>query len=115
MTGCHDLFGRFHLQGVIEAIEVIEEADSRQQFNNLAFIKILLQFGPELVINVVGILGHALGQTQRSLLLAREITAILKIVQVVDLVVCPSEPPCQDGVGGQSIFALVDLRGPGND
>jgi len=100
-----------HLQRIIEAIEIIEESNRGQQLHHFTFIKVLAHFIPELIVHGVSIAGNALRQAQCYFFFFREITALLKICQAVDLVVCPAVPSCQDGMRGQSIFAAVDLRG----
>jgi len=52
------LFRRLHLQRIIEAIEIIKQPNRRQQFHDLAFIKMLAQLGPKLVVHGVRVAGH---------------------------------------------------------
>jgi len=68
-----------HLQCVIESIEIIEESDSRQKLYDFTFIKILAQLIPKLIINSVGIAGHALSQAQCDFLFFREVSALFEI------------------------------------
>jgi len=56
------------------------------------------QFAKELVIDSVGVAGHAFRQAQRGLFFFREVRTSFKVGQIVDLVLCPAVPSCQDGV-----------------
>lgn len=105
------LLSGFHLQGIIEAIEIIKQADRCAQFDNLAFIKMCAKLLPKLFIHAVGIARHALCQTQGSFFFFSKIGASFEFMEMGDLLVCPSQPPCQDGVRGQSIFTAVNLAG----
>lgn len=61
------------------------------------------------------IAGHDLGQAQRALLAFVEIVAGLELGEMFDLVIVPAQPSCQDGMRGQSILAVIDLRGAHDD
>ena len=87
----------------------MKESDGSQQFHHFTFIKMTAQFGPEFVINVVSVGGHALSQAQCGLFAVAEIRAALKMMQVIDLVFRPAQPSCQDGVRCQSILTAIDL------
>ena len=80
------LSGRFHLQRIVEAVEIIEQSDGRQQFDHFTFIIVPAQTGPERVINLVSVSGHTLGETQRSFFFISEIRAAFKVVQIFDLI-----------------------------
>lgn len=97
------------MQCIVEAIEVVEQPDRCQQFNDLAFVIILAQLVPERVIDCVGIAGRAFGQFYGGFFSVGEIGAVAKIRQIVDLFLAPSMPPCQGGVRGKSILAAVKL------
>jgi hypothetical protein len=99
-----------HLQRVIEAVEIVEEADRGQKLDDLAFIKVLPQLIPELFIDGVSIARDTFSQTQRGFLFFAEVGELLEIGEIIDLLVCPAVPSCQDGVRGQSIFAAIHLR-----
>ena len=45
-------FGRFHFQRVVEAVEVVEQADDGGQFDDFALVEVLAQPGPEFVVDV---------------------------------------------------------------
>ena len=109
MTRFPDLPRGFHLQCIVEAIEIMKESDGSQQFHHFAFIKMTAQFGPERVINIVSVGSHPLSQAQRSFFAVAEIRAALKMMQVIDLVFRPAQPSCQDGVRRQSILTAIDL------
>jgi hypothetical protein len=96
--GQDPLFRRLHRQRIIKAIEIIEQPDCGQQLDNLAFVKVLAQFIKELVIDGVRVAGHALGHPQRGFFFFREVGAFFKVGQIVDLVIRPAVPSCQDGV-----------------
>jgi hypothetical protein len=87
-----------HRQRIIEAIEIIKQPNRRQQFDNLTLIKVLTQFTKKLVIHFVRVARYAFSQTQRSFFFVCEIRALFEVGQVVDLVVRPAVPSCQDGV-----------------
>jgi|SRR5579872_3645715 len=86
------LSGRLHSQRIVEAIEIIKQADGRQQFDNLSLVEMQAQLRPELIVHGVRVPGDAFRQAERRLFPLREIGAALKLVQVLDLVLCPSEP-----------------------
>src|SRR5580698_4734391 len=98
------------MQRVIEAIEVVKQPNRRQQFDDLAFVVILAQLVPEGVVHAVGIEGGAFSQLQRGFLGVSKIGAVAEVCQIVNLILAPAVPPCQGGVGGQSIFAAIELR-----
>ena len=90
--------GWLHRQRIVKAIEIVKQPYSGQQLDNLAFVKVMAQFAKELVIDGVRVMGHAFRQAQRGLFFVREIRALFEVSQIVDLVVCPAVPSCQDGV-----------------
>jgi hypothetical protein len=93
-----DLLRRLHSQSVVEAIEIIEQADGAHQFHNFAFIVKTANVSPQLVVDAMGIAGNALGQAQRDLLFFREIGSVFEIGQVLDLLVAVAVPSRLDGV-----------------
>ena len=52
----------FHLQRVIESVEIVKQPDCRQQLHDFTFIKVLAKFIPELIVHGMGIAGNALSQ-----------------------------------------------------
>lgn len=62
----------FHLQGVIEAVEIVEESGDGGEFHDLAVVEVLAELGEELVGNAVRVASHLLGQAERSALGWRE-------------------------------------------
>src|ERR1700678_972093 len=102
------------MQGVIEAVEIIEQTDRRQQLNNLAFVVVPPQFLPELVIDAVGIERGPLCQLERGFFGVSEIGAVAEICEIAQLLLGPAMPPCQGGVRSQSILAAVELRSAHN-
>ena len=112
---CGDSLSRFHFQNIIEAVEVVEEADGRGQLDDLALVVMLAQLAPEGVIHIMRPKGFAFGQFQRSFFGGGKIIALSKVCQPCDLPLRPSVPFCQNGVGGQSILAGVDLRSTDNN
>ena len=92
------LLRRFHLQRIVEPIEIIEQSDGREQFDNFAFVEMLPQFRPEFIVDGVRVAGHAFREAQGGLFFFGEIAAIFEIAKVFDLVVAPAQPSCQDGV-----------------
>ena len=92
------LLRRLHLQCVIKSIEIIKQPDRREQLDNFAFIKMLAQLAPELVVNGMRVFGDAFRQPQGGFIFVREIRALFEGSQIVDLIVSPAVPSCQDGV-----------------
>ena len=92
------LLRRLHGQRIVKTIELIKQPNRSQQLNNLAFIKVLAQLSKKRVIHGMRIAGHAFCQTQRGFFFIREIRPLFEVGQVVDLLVRPAVPSCQDGV-----------------
>ena len=67
------------MQCVVEAIEVVEQSDRCQQFNDLALVIILAELVPERVIDCVGIASRAFSQFNGSFFSVGEIGAIAEI------------------------------------
>jgi len=86
------------LQSVVEAIEIIEQADGADQLHDFAFVVKAANVGPKLVVNAMGIAGDAFGQAQRDFLFFREIGSVFEIGQVLDLLVAVAVPSRLDGV-----------------
>jgi len=108
------LLCRLHVQRVVEAIEIVEQPNRGQQLDDFAFVEMPAKLAPERVVHAIGIERGPFCQFKRSLLGVGEIGAVAEVRQVVDLLLAPAVPPCQGGVGGQSIFAAVELRGANN-
>lgn len=96
-------FGWFHLQGIIEAVEVIEEAYGAKQFHHFAFGEKVAQLGKLLVGDGMGVPGDGLGQPEGGLFSGREIVALWPLGEVGELVVAPAESTSKDGVAGQAV------------
>ena len=62
----------------------------------------------------MGIVRDAFRQSKGNLLGVVKVRAISEVSEIFELVLCPSVPPCQGGVGRESILAAVDL-GSAND
>src|SRR5256885_4155871 len=84
------LFGRFHAQGIVEAVEVVEQADGGGQLDDFAFLEMRTQLHPQSIIYLMGIAGHALGQAQGGFFGLGEIGAPLEIGQLADLLLAPA-------------------------
>jgi hypothetical protein len=69
------------------------------------------QLGPEGIVDLVGIASGPFSEFKSSFFRIGEIGTVAKFSKFFELLVAPSVPPCQGGVGRQSIFAAVDLRG----
>jgi hypothetical protein len=54
---------------------------------------------------------HFLGNAKRHFFFSRKVGALLEVGQILKLVVRIALPPCQGSVGGESVIAMVDLRG----
>src|SRR6516165_7684173 len=71
--------GRLHAQRIVEAVEVIEEADRAEQLDDLAFRVVGAEFGELLVSDGVGVAGYSLSQAQGGLFGGREVIAELPV------------------------------------
>src|ERR1035441_5039327 len=107
------VFGRFHFEGVVEAVEVIEEADGAEQFDDFAFAVEGAQLGKLLVAEGVGVSGDGLGQSEGGFFGGGKIVALRPFGEVGQLVVCPAEAASEDGVAGEAIGRDVSLAGAG--
>ena len=56
------------MEGVVEAIEVIEQTNHRRQLDDLAVVEVLFELGPDVFIHAMRVGGHPLGQRQRGAL-----------------------------------------------
>jgi hypothetical protein len=108
-------FGRLHLQRVVEAVEVVEEADGAEQFDDLAFGVEAAQLGKLLVADGVGVAGDGFGQAQGGFFGGGEVVALRPVGEVGELVVGPAQVAGQDGVAGQAVGRLVHLAGADDD
>ena len=61
-------FGRFHLQRIVEAIEIIEKPNRTKKLDNLAFRIEIAQFGELFVGHRVRIARYCLSQAQSGFL-----------------------------------------------
>lgn len=64
---CLASLGWFHLQHVVEAVKVVEEADCSCQFDDLAFVVMVAQFRPERIVHILRAQSFTLSQFQRCL------------------------------------------------
>src|SRR5271157_5539288 len=71
--------GWFHLEGVVEAVEVVEQANGAQQFHDLTFGVEASQLGKLLVADCMGVAGDGLGQAQGGLFCGSEVVALRPI------------------------------------
>ena len=108
-------FGWLHLEGVVEAVEVVEEADGAEQLDDFAFGVEAAQLGELLVGDGVGVAGDGFGETQGSLFGRGEVIALGPIGKVRKLVVGPAEDSGEDGVAGEAIGGFVHLAGADDD
>jgi len=83
---------------------------SREQLDDLAFVVKLAQLAPKFVVDS-GVARHSLRKFERSFFSVAEVGAVAEIRQVVELLLAPAMPPCQGGVRGKSILAVIELRG----
>jgi len=109
------LLCRFHLQRIIEAVEVVEQADGGCELYDFPFIEMTPQLCEQLVLNLVGVQSEAFGETQGGFFGGGKIAAFLEFRQLFDLIFRPAQPFCQNGVRGQSIRAMVELGGAHDD
>lgn len=79
-------FGRLHLEGVVEAVEVVEETDGGHELDDLALVVEIAEPVDEFVGDVIGVEGHLLGERERGLLGMREVVAELIVGEIVELV-----------------------------
>ena len=87
-----------HLQRIIKPIEIVKQPNRSQQLNNLAFVKMPAQVAKELVVHGVRVARNAFRQPQSGFFFLCKVRSVFEVGQIVDLVVCPAVPPCQDGV-----------------
>src|ERR1017187_2099454 len=107
--------GRLHFEGVVEAVEVIEEADGAEQLHDFAFVVEGAQLGILLVAEAVGVAGDGLGESEGGFFSWGKVLAVRPIGQVGQLVVCPAEAASEDGVAGEAIGRDVQLAGADDD
>ncbi len=81
---------RLHPHHVVEAVEVVEEADGGGEFDDFAFVEVLAEIGPHSVVNVVRMQRFAFGESKRGLLGGSEVGAGFEVSEVCDLVVGPA-------------------------
>jgi len=67
--------GGFHAQRVIEAVEVVEETDGAQQFDDFTVVVEGFQFGELLVAEAVGVEGDGFGEADGGLFCRGEVFA----------------------------------------
>jgi len=108
-------FGRLHFERVVEAVEVVEEADGAEQLDDLALGVEAAQLGKLLVGYGVSIARDGFGEAQRSLFGRGEVVAAGPVGEVRELIVGPAEVAGEDGVAGQAIGRLIDLAGTNDD
>jgi hypothetical protein len=80
----------FHRECVVEAIEVVEQANGAEQLDHFAFIKILTKLIPQGIVHRVRVTAHALRQTQCCFLFGGEIFTLLEVCQVLNLIAGPA-------------------------
>ena len=103
---------RFHLERIIEAIEVIKQADRGSELNDFTLSEMAPQLREKLILDVVGIHGEPFGKTQCGLFGGGKIATLLEFCEVLDLILRPAQPFCQKGVRCQSILTVVELGSP---
>ncbi len=52
------------MEGVIDAVEIIEDAGDSGDFDDLTFIKVPAEFGKQIVSNIIGVAGELLSEFQ---------------------------------------------------
>lgn len=104
----------FHLKGVVNAVEVIENTSDGRDLNDLSLVKIIPKLPEKLVTEMVRIRGELLGKLKRHPLPRAEHREI-PFSKRRQLRFRGSEPPCQGGVRVQSIFAAVDVGNADGD
>src|SRR5271165_4137484 len=110
ILGSYNLLCWLHAKRVVKAIEVVEEPDRGEQLDDLAFVVKLAQLAPKFVVDS-GVAGHSLRKFERSFFSVAEVGAVAEIREVVELLLAPAMPPCQGGMRGKSILAVIELRG----
>ena len=99
----------FHLEGVVEAVEVVEQAGDGGDFDDLALGEMPPDAGEKVVGDIVGIKGEGFGKFKGSLL-ARAEAAAVTVFQGLEFFFRCSQPPYQGGMRIQSIVAAVQVR-----
>lgn len=87
----------FHLESIVEAIEVIEQAGDGGDFDDLAFGEVLPGLGEQFVGDVIGIESEDLGKFEGGMLAWAEAIAVAGLERPQFLFGRP-EPPCQGGM-----------------
>jgi hypothetical protein len=103
--------GRFHPQHVVEAIEVVEQPDGRQELDDFAFGVEAFELLEVFVAVVLGVGGHDFGGVQGDLLgLGEEGRVAPVAAEGIDLLLGGAEAQADGGVAGEAVAGTVHLR-----
>ncbi len=99
----------FHSEGVVEPIEIVEKTRDGADFDDLALIEIPAELCKQLITYIFRIHTELVGKRERGPLTRSEAREIASLERS-QLRITRAEPPCQGGVGVQSVFAMVNVR-----
>src|SRR5260370_38326226 len=85
--------GGLHLERVVETVEVVEQPDGAEQFNDFALGIKAAQLRKLFVGNSVGVTSHSFGQAEGGLFGGCKVLALLPRGQVFELIVGPAKAP----------------------
>ena len=89
--------GDVHVQGVVEPVEIVEQADDRGDLDDLRLAEMPAQLGEEVVRDLAAAVGHRVRQEQGRLLIGWEWMA-RGVLQPGDRLVADTELLCQSSV-----------------
>ena len=107
--------GGFHLQGVVEAVEVVEEANGAEELDDFPIVVERAQLGELLIAEAVSIAGDGFGEADGGFFSWGEVFTDLPLGQVGKLVVAPAQVAREDRVRGQAVRRDVDLGSADDD
>ena len=108
-------FGWLHLKGIVEAVEVVEEADGAEELDDFAFGIEGAEFGELVVGDGVSVAGNGFGEAQGGFFGWGEVVSLGPVGEVGELVVGPPEALGEEGVAGEAVGGYVDLAGADDD
>ena len=103
------------MESVVEAVEIVEETDGAEEFDDFALGVERAEFGELRVGDSMGVAGDGLGKAESGLFGGGKVVALGPVGQVVELIVRPSKSLGEEGVAGQAVGGYVDLAGADDD
>src|SRR3984885_9249373 len=108
-------FGRLHLERVVESVEVIEETDGAEEFDDFALGVEAAQVGELFASDGVGVARDGFGEAEGSFFGGSEIGAARPIGEVSELIVGPAKVAGENGMARQAVRCFVHLAGADDD